>query len=172
MGVVVRDFRPEVQQLLDDLDRDFPKTVILDEENPKFVGVFKRVEFGPSQFRDELVPIVVMKDQEGNEHGLWLNNAVLISQFKRNRPKVGELVGIAYMGKRESKNSPQPYKDYKVRIQRSDDGQAFDWNDVFGERKIAPPEDDRAEDLAPVKPSRSFPTAPPEPLEPPETGSW
>lgn len=124
----------QADDLSERLDADYPETFILNDENPKFVGVFKRVDSGPSEYGP--VPIVVMADQDGKEYGIWLLHAVLRNQFAQQAPKVGELVGIRYLGKKRGA-SGRDYANYRVAVVRDASAEDFDWSLVSDEAAMA-----------------------------------
>lgn len=109
----------------DRLEKDYPKTVILSEENPKLVGEFIRVDSGPSEYGP--VPIVVLRDKDGEELGLWLFHAVLKNQFAQKSPKVGAIVGVRYLGESMG-GSGRKYHNYRVEVWSDAEAQDFDWS--------------------------------------------
>lgn len=117
-------------ELSDQLDKDFPKTVVLDDENPKVLGIFRRVDSGPSDYGP--VPIVVLETQSGEEIGLWLFHAVLRNQFAQQAPKVGEMVGVRFLGKRTGA-SGRAYSNYRVAVVRDAEARDFDWSIISDE---------------------------------------
>lgn len=108
------------------LDQDYPETVRLDDDNPKVMGEFVRVDFGPSEYGQ--VPIVVLS-REGKEYGLWLFHAVLRNQFAKVKPKVGEMVGAKYLGKKKGA-SGREYSNYIVKRIPKAGAEVFDWGSI------------------------------------------
>lgn len=114
-------------ELEDRLGRDYPESVILNEDNPQIIGRFVRVDSGPSDYGP--VPIFVIADRDGKEYGLWGFHAVLRSQFAAKKPKPGELVGVRFLGEREnSRPGGKPYKNYRVEAWSQDVANEIDWS--------------------------------------------
>jgi hypothetical protein len=60
--------------------------------------------------------VCVLKDQaEGSLIAVYLSSTVLLGEFTKLRPKIGERVGIRYLGKAEGENA---YHRYKVVVDR------------------------------------------------------
>jgi hypothetical protein len=124
----------EANGLSEQLDKDFPETVILVDTNPKVLGIFRRVDSGPSEYGP--VPIVVLERQDGSECGVWLFHAVLRNQFAQQAPKVGEMVGIRFLGKRRGA-SGREYSNYRVAVVRNTESKDFDWSIISDEAAMA-----------------------------------
>jgi hypothetical protein len=128
----------------DDLEQqaaqDFPKSWVPSESDPSIVGEFLRLEQGTTAFGP--ARIVVLKTKDGNERSLWLFHSVLKNEFNRVRPKVGELVAVRYLGKKQGA-AGQKYESYRVIAQR--DESAPDWDSLGSE-------DDDGGDWGPITP--------------------
>jgi hypothetical protein len=71
-------------------------------------------------------PIVTVRQDDGTDHAF---HDVARAKLARAKPKVGERIGIKYLGKRD-RQSGQPYHDYKVEVDRPDGD--VDWG-KYGE---------------------------------------
>lgn len=136
---------PNSNDRFDDLERqasqDFPKSWVPSEADPSIVGEFRRLEQGTTAYGP--ARIVVLRTKDGAERSVWLFHAVLKNEFSRVRPKVGELVAIRYLGKKQGA-AGQSYEAYKVVAQR-DEG-APDWDALDSE------DDDQGGDWGPSGP--------------------
>ena len=115
----------KAQELAERLERDYPESVILGDDNPSIIGRFVRVDSGPSDYGP--VPIFVIEGKDGKEYGLWGFHAVLRSQFATKKPKPGELVGIRYLGEKMGQRGTS-YKNYRVEAWAQDGNQEVDWS--------------------------------------------
>jgi hypothetical protein len=120
---------PPVESEPDDLakrlEEDFPAALRL-EEGQGFLGTYVRLEKGYTSYGEAW--IMVLADENGELHGLWLLHAALVSKLKKVRPKPGDRIGVKYLGKRRG-GSGNEYADYRV---VSSAEQGFTWNDVPG----------------------------------------
>jgi hypothetical protein len=111
----------------DNLERqasqEFPRSWVPSEGDPSIVGEFLRLEQGATSYGP--ARIVVLRTKDGTEKSVWLFHAVLRNEFSRVRPKVGELVAIRSLGKKQGA-AGQTYEAYRVVAQR-DEG-APDWD--------------------------------------------
>jgi len=118
---------PNNNDRFDDLERqaaqEFPRSWVPSESDPSIVGEFRRLEQGTTAYGP--ARIVVIRTKDGAERSIWLFHAVLKNEFSRVRPKVGELVAIRYLGKKQGA-AGQSYEAYRVIAQR-DEG-APDWD--------------------------------------------
>ena len=95
-------------------------------DGPKVVGEYVRLELGvPTRFSETSVVVIQLKD--GSERSLWLLWHVLRNQFKRAKPKPGELIKVSYLGEKISATG-NDYHDFKVRASR-DQGET-NWDDI------------------------------------------
>lgn len=78
---------------------------------------------------------IVEKD-DGSRVSLWLNSTVLLGQFEREKPKVGERVGIRFLGKHPDKG----YKRFTLIVDRAEPEEP-DFSPLGGERDTADPFD-------------------------------
>jgi hypothetical protein len=104
---------------------DFPESWAPQKAGDILVGRFVRVDeasthYGPCK-------IVVLEDRNGDERGVWLLHVVLKQEFRRARPKPGELVAVRFLGEKEGAGG-QPYKRYRVVVQREEAGP--DWDNL------------------------------------------
>jgi len=107
------------------LEEDRPANLRL-EEGESFIGTYVRLDKGYTSYGESW--IMVLADDNGELHGLWLFHAALTNKLKKLRPAPGDRIGIKYLGKRQG-SSGNDYADYAV---ASGAEKAFDWGDVRG----------------------------------------
>jgi len=93
-------------------------------------GIVRRYSVGTGQFGS--VRTCILEKANGERVSLWLNSTVLLSLFERERPKVGEQIGIKYLGKHPDKG----YKRFALLVDR--DEQEPDFSPVGGEQETDP----------------------------------
>jgi hypothetical protein len=124
--------RPKVRSLYDELEG-------WDEMPPSWkpvpgevlVGVVEGYDRYQGQYGEYRVCLL----REATENSLltvYLSSTVLWNEFAKIRPKIGETIGIKYLGKSEGNN---PYHRYKVVVDREVDVNAF-----FGAASASAPE--------------------------------
>jgi len=95
-------------------------------DGPKVVGEHLRLAVGvPAQFSDCSVVVIRLKD--GSERSVWLLWDALRNQFKRAKPKPGELVKVTYKGEKISA-AGRDYHDFRVKVNR--DQAEADWDGI------------------------------------------
>lgn len=99
------------------------------EDADKLIGEVIDIEVGNSEYGR--YPIVVVRQDDGTEKAVHGFHSVLQSELMKNRPQVGERVGIKYLGDVETKPGSKfkSYKGYVVRVERAQ-GTTFDWNTI------------------------------------------
>jgi len=81
------------------------------------------------------VKVAFLRDAAGGALvGVYLSSTVLLEEFRKVRPRVGEKIGIRYLGKDEEKG----YHKFKVMIEREMNVEAF----LAGEGLATPDDDD------------------------------
>ena len=103
-------------------ETEYPPAInqALDKEaGNHFTGTIEGFDTGPSAFGKDVLIATIRIEQDGTGEyktgdvvSLWVSSTVLVSQFARLRPKVGELVKVIYGGKRAGTTSE--YKNYRV----------------------------------------------------------
>jgi hypothetical protein len=71
---------------------------------------------------------VILHKDDGSRVSVWLSSTVLLSQFREQKPKVGERVGIRYLGKHPDKG----YKRFALLVDRGE-AQETDFSPLGGE---------------------------------------
>jgi hypothetical protein len=80
------------------------------------------------------VKVAILQDEAGGGLvSVYLSSTVLLAEFKKWRPRPGEVVGIRYLGKDEDRG----YHRYKVMVERETNVDAF-----FSGEASAPVSDD------------------------------
>jgi hypothetical protein len=122
---------------MEELGKGYPETFMFANEGDTIIGIFKRVEKGPTQFGPRAIVVLEEVDEVGDEligtgveRSVWLMHTVLFNQFDRLRPKPGELVGIRRLADQVQKGGRvagrSAYKNFVVKRlggdERSDGG--------------------------------------------------
>lgn len=103
-----RDLRGE----LEDFDGEYPESWI-PAVGDILVGEVLRYSRGTTNWGS--YPICVLRDERtGEERSVWLMHTVLLDEFRKQRPKVGERVGV----KRLPDADGGRYRRYALRIDR------------------------------------------------------
>ena len=107
--------RPQVRSLFDILEGwdEFPpawKPV----PGEVLVGTVEAYDIATGKYGDSKV-CVVRDPAEGSLVAVYLSSTVLLGEFTKLRPKIGERVGIRYLGKADGENA---YHRYKVVVDR------------------------------------------------------
>jgi len=120
-----RDLRDELEHF----DGTYPEAWQPDP-GEILVGEILRVEKAPSRFGHGQVWVAVIEREEGlGVVSVWLTSAVLLREFRKHRPQVGERIGIKYLGMREGKENS--YKAFAVRLDRPEE--TPDYRELGGE---------------------------------------
>lgn len=104
---------------LPDRESDHPRTL---------VGTVANYDQGPvSEFTGECPWICTVQDRDGKLWSIWLNRAVLVSEFGKQRPMPGERVVVRYRGQqaKASRQGAAPAHLYTVTVDRDQQLPAF-----------------------------------------------
>lgn len=92
--------------------------------NPKpggnLVGTVRRYDVGQSAF-GPVHTVIVEREASGEFVSVWLSSTVLLSLFQQHRPKVGERIGLRYLGKHPEKG----YRRYVLLVDRPESVPTF-----------------------------------------------
>jgi hypothetical protein len=80
-------------------------------------------------------PIVIVASDEGEELAFHAFRTVARNELAKQRPQVGDRIGIAYHGKPEGRD----YELYRIVVER-DERPAVDWDKHVGEEPDTEPE--------------------------------
>ena len=69
-------------------------------------------KYGPCQIAQ------IEEDGTGDVFSVFLSRSVLKNEFERQAPRVGDVVGIKYFGKRPTRDGKSEFHLYKVRVVR------------------------------------------------------
>lgn len=103
------------------------------------VGTVILYDQGHTQFGP--VRTAIIEREEGSRVSLWINSTVLLSLFERDKPKVGERIGLRYLGKHAAKG----YRRYHLVVDREPGEITF--TPLGGERDDPEDESDPFPDL-------------------------
>ena len=91
----------------------------------KLIGTVVDLDERDSAYGDEPYPIVTVETDDGNELAFHAFHTVARNELAKQRPVVGERIGIAYHGKKDGKN----YESYRVIVERTEsEPKAIDWD--------------------------------------------
>jgi hypothetical protein len=92
--------------------------------NPKpgdnLVGVVRRYDQGQSMY-GPVHTVIVEREGLGELVSVWLSSTVLLALFRQHRPKVGERIGVRYLGKHPEKG----YRRYVLLVDRPEADPTF-----------------------------------------------
>jgi hypothetical protein len=126
------------------------------EQHPSLlIGELVSQETGTTSWGEKRIAVV--RDAQGQLWNVWLLHKVLIDEFARQRPAIGEMLAIRYEG-RVSPASGAAYEKYRVMVDRP--GVQPDWSEP-GQQAAAPPVP------PPFAGHSGPPDGPPPPLSPP-----
>lgn len=100
------------------------------KEGEMLIGRIIRYSEGPGRFGP--VRTAIIERDDGTRASLWLSSMVLLDQFNRERPRVGERVGVKYLGKHPQKG----YHRFTLVVDREEP--APDFSPLGGEEDCAP----------------------------------
>jgi hypothetical protein len=79
---------------------------------------------------------VILERPDGSRVSLWLSSVVLLSLFEREKPRIGERIGLKFLGKHPVKG----YKRFSLLVDRPE--QALDFSPLGGEKQDRDDDDD------------------------------
>jgi hypothetical protein len=112
------------EQLEAEAEREYGEAWLPDKEDshPRtLVGTIVSYDQGPeSAYTGERPWIANVEDRDGKQWCIWLNRAVLIGEFDRQKPMPGERIAIRYRGQAEKASQPgmAPAQLYKLTVDR------------------------------------------------------
>lgn len=91
------------------------------------LGVVTEISWGTSDYAPYL--IVTVRQEDGEEKAIHAFHTVLRRELERQKPNIGERIGVKYLGEQEAKNSKYgKFIGYRLKVDRA--AGAFDWNQV------------------------------------------
>lgn len=123
----------------------------------QIIGRFRRLERGTTTYGDCWIVVLESLRSPGRLASVWLFNTTLFNEFKRARPRSGEVVLVRYEGKVERQGA-QPYHLWKVVVDRPDEAESpYAWSDVDGASDAPTPDELQArDDVGPVQPQGDY----------------
>jgi len=107
----------DLRQELDEFDGQLPVSWI-PAVGDILVGTVARYDSGTTHFGT--YPICVVHDEQtGQEMSIWIFHHVLLDEFRKRRPKVGERVGVKRLQDAQTADG-QRYRRYAVRVDREE----------------------------------------------------
>ena len=86
------------------------------EPGDKLIGTVVDLDERDSAYGDEPYPIVTVETDDGNELAFHAFHTVARNELAKQRPAIGDRIGIAYHGKQDGKN----YESYRVIVERAE----------------------------------------------------
>ncbi len=86
-------------------------------------------------------PVVTVLTDEGEERSFHAFRTVAKNELAKQRPQVGDRIGIVYLGKPEGKD----YELYRIKVERGEQSNSIDWDKHASEPSEpseTPPADD------------------------------
>ena len=109
------------------------------EPGDKLVGVIVDLDERVSQYDEDAYPILTIETDDEEEFAFHAFHTVARNELAKQRPAVGDRIGVAYFGKKDGRN----YESYRIIVERADpEPRTFDWDRVAVE---APEQDDETE---------------------------
>lgn len=119
MSIESRDLRRELDEWEDCWPSPWKPNV-----DEVLVGEILSYDRGFTPFGE--VRTVIIRQESGEKVSLWLSSTVLLDLFRRYEPKVGEKIGLKYLGKDARKG----YHRYRLVVDRDE---ANDFSPLGGE---------------------------------------
>jgi len=94
------------------------------------LGRVLRYSVGAGQYGP--VRTCLLEKGDGSRVSVWLSSCVLLSLFERERPRVGERIGLKFLGRHETKG----YKKFGLIVDREE--QEPDFSPLGGEKEPDP----------------------------------
>jgi hypothetical protein len=102
----------DLERELEELDEGWPPSW-QPEVGEHLLGRVRRYAKGPTAY-GEVRTLVVDRDDGEGAVSVWLSSHVLLALFEREKPRVGERIGISYQGKHPTKG----YHRYALVVDR------------------------------------------------------
>lgn len=103
--------------LLDEMDQDV--VAYRPERSGEGVeGVVIALDITGSEYTDEPIPVITVKQDDGVIRGIRGYHSVLRGNLKDADPQVGDRLAIVYEGKKQNRKGTGSYHSYKVRVAR------------------------------------------------------
>jgi hypothetical protein len=96
------------------------------DQPQELLGVFVGINYSAHTAYGN-VPVITLRGPNGGLRSVWLHHQVLRNAFMRERPAIGEMVYIKYLGKVEPKGGGTRYADYKLVVDRPVENTSVDW---------------------------------------------
>ena len=121
--------------LEDRLESGLPSAWRPDQEDPDLIiGEVVDIQVGTSDY--DPYPLVVIKQDDGEEKAIHGFHTVLKNELLKNKPQIGERIGIKYLGEQATKPGSKfkSFIGYRVKMDRA--AGAFDWNSIGQQQPV------------------------------------
>lgn len=99
------------------------------EDDATIIGEVVEIQVGTSDYGS--YPLLVIRKDDGEEKAIHGFHTVLQNELVRQKPQVGERIGIKYLGEVPTKPGSKfkSFTGYRVKVER-EGAQAFDWSRI------------------------------------------
>lgn len=103
------------------------------EPGDKLIGKVIALDQRDDAYSDGTYPIVTIRTDDDKELAWHGFHAVARAELAKQRPKVGERIGVKYVGKREGGQGESGYAVWRVVVERDGADAEIDWAKVGAE---------------------------------------
>jgi hypothetical protein len=98
---------------------------------PGIVAIVKDIDLNVSTNEYTCPAVLTLQTTTSETYSLWAWAEALQSQLRRERPQIGDIVAVAYRGRRYSTQRPGvKYHDWRLKVVRDRKKVSVDWNSV------------------------------------------
>jgi len=110
------------------------------DDSAVLVGEIVDIDEGTSDY--DPYPLLTIRQDDGTELAVHAFHTVLKNELIRQRPKIGERIGIKYLGEQPTKPGSKfkSFIGYKVKVDRA--AAEFDWSKIGAEAEPEPAYDE------------------------------
>lgn len=132
------------------------------DEQPEVVGIYTRLERAHTAYGPKWV--IELKLLDDTVRSVWLFHTALRNELAKLKPVEGELLAIAYLGKKRTEDGRTEYDAYRVVVDRGPTAHAWDAvaETVTGDQVAAPEPAPAGHQPPPPQPPRPAPALPPD----------
>ena len=122
--------------LADRLGKDLAAAWRPDQEDADIlIGKIVSIDVGTSDF--DPYPLLVIEQDDGEEKAVHAFHTVLKNELLKQKPQIGERIGIKYLGEVATKPGSKfkSFIGYRVKVERAA-GATFDWGSINAEPEL------------------------------------
>ncbi len=117
-----------MSDLANRLEHDLAPAWRPDQEDPDIlIGEVVSIEAGSSDYGT--YPLIVVRQDDGTEKAIHAFHTVLRNELVKQRPQIGERLGVKYLGKMQAAEGSKygSYIGYRAKVERAA-GLEFNWD--------------------------------------------